>query len=639
MTTNYLKTLLVAIIAMGLNFSTSAQCLDWLTPSPTSGYTDINSNFGGAPCDDGTGCPFNELGFEAWASEAYTVDNFVMGGTYSFSLCNGPGAGSWVPEFTIISPNGTVDAFGAGDGDGCTITWTCSESGTYLLVINEAGDCGIGTNSDTDNGLIALTCVSSPETTCPAAVTECNAGELQTTGTIAVCPGGTFDVQSINDTIPNSPTIGEYTWQFNDGLGGTGGLAGGFTITGSTNMQTWDNDLSGILSSNGLPVLQGLWVVHGAVASDANDPINTVCSTTADSLIVNFSTLGITSLTDNGDLTATVVAEGGTMPYAYEWSDGQMVETAVGLVDATLYYITVSDDDGCEAVDSVIIGYELLCNTGAMTTTGAVTACDDESVDVQNDGMQEIPPVNNGAFGWFFDNTLGGTGGLNGPFTLLNIPDPSTTSYDRDLNGVLSANGFPVMEGSWTIQAVVYQDEDPSTQGLEVCFTSTESLIITFSETPTAAAADNGDGTATASGTGGTAPYSYEWSDGQTTETAIDLITGTYMVTVTEEFGCSAVASVDVTTVAVDEIASLENIDISPNPTNGNFQINLALNTAEVVSVEVLNVVGRKVQSIAASTITNEIYNIDLNNESEGVYMVRLNIGDKVLMRRVVLNK
>jgi len=349
--------------------------------------------------------------------------------------------------------------------------------------------------------------------------------------------------------------------------------------------------------------------------------------------------LEIVSITDNGDLTATVVADGGIMPYTYLWSDGQTTDVAVGLTDATLYYVTVTDAVDSMVVDSVLIGYELICNPGVMTTTGAVTACDDDVIDVQTDGTQELPTTDNGAFGWFFDNSLGGTGALEGPFTLLNIDDPSITSYDRDLNGVLSANNLPLMAGSWTLQGVVYQDADPNTPGIEICNTTTESLIITFSETPTASAVDNGDGTATVTGMGGTPPYSYEWSNGQTTETATDLDAGTYMVTVSGEFGCSVVASVDVILDDVDEIASLDNVEISPNPTSGNFQVNLALNTAEVVSIEVTDVVGRKVQSTAASTITNEVYNINLNNESEGVYIVRLNIGDKVLTRRVVLNK
>ncbi|MEZ4932091.1 MAG: hypothetical protein R2788_08240 [Saprospiraceae bacterium] len=145
------------------------------------------------PCDDGTGCPFNEISaFEVFASEVYSIDNFQEGGTYSFSICNGPGAGSWTPEFTIIAPSGAIDAFGLGDGDGCTITWTASESGTYLIVINEFEACGSGSNTQVANGFPALTC--SGGAFCDL---TCEAGTLTTNGTIVLCSADdTFDLNA-----------------------------------------------------------------------------------------------------------------------------------------------------------------------------------------------------------------------------------------------------------------------------------------------------------------------------------------------------------------------------------------------------------------------------------------------------------
>ncbi len=822
MTNNYLKTLLIALAVFGMNFTATAQCLDWVAPSPTTGWVDFNNSFGGAPCDDGTGCPFNELtAFEVWASEAYTVDNFVAGGSYAFSMCNGTGGTAWVAEFTIIAPSGAVDAFGAGDGDGCTISWTCSESGSYLIVINEAGECGGGPNQGTSNGFPALTCVTSPETTCPVPETGCYAGDLQTTGTVAVCPGGTFDLESINDTIPNDPTQGGYTWQFSDGLGGTGGLAGGFTIVNSSPMETWDNDLNGILSSNGLDVLQGMWVIHGAIDPDITDPNDDPCSITADSLIVDFSDLSIASLTDNADMSATVVAAGGTMPYGYMWSDGQTTETATGLMNGTIVYVTVSDANGCEAVDSLLMGsicdagtmttigmidvacpndtfdlaadspslplnagygwyfdnslggtgaldglfvltgidlppsstydndlngilsgnglppfagtwivkgavyedvndafnticsftgdslivnfadsfisatavdngdltatatgtggtepytymwddgqttetatglmdgqtisvtitdangceavatvtiVEFICETGELVTTGDLLLCDDQIEVLQNDGNHMAPAT--GGFGWVFDPSLGGTGALDQQFILFGIADPADDLIDRDLGGLLSANGLPFFAGTWVIKGAVYSDtNDPF---VTICMLTADSLTVTFSDSPTASATDNGDGTATASGTGGATPYTYVWSDGQTTETAVDLVTGTYTVTVTEANGCTGEASVDVMTIAVDNIASLEHVQVSPNPTSGFFRVDLALNTTEDVSLQVLDLVGRTVQSFAAAPVTDKVYEVNLENQAQGVYLIRLNIGDKVLMRRVVVSK
>ncbi len=52
------------------------------------------------------------------------------------------------------------------------------------------------------------------------------------------------------------------------------------------------------------------------------------------------------------------------------------------------------------------------------------------------------------------------------------------------------------------------------------------------------------DGTATANVSNGTAPYDYEWSNGQTTQTATDLTAGSYIVTVTDANGCTAQAAV-----------------------------------------------------------------------------------------------
>lgn len=132
-------------------------CLIWVNPSPTTGWVDFNEEFGGAPVAENGVCPFNEITlFEVWESEAYLLENVQAGTMYTFSHCNGPGAGSWIPTYAIIAPSGAIDASGAGDGDGCSISWMASESGDYLIVINEEGNCGIA--GQTDNGYPAITC-------------------------------------------------------------------------------------------------------------------------------------------------------------------------------------------------------------------------------------------------------------------------------------------------------------------------------------------------------------------------------------------------------------------------------------------------------------------------------------------------
>ncbi|MCB0561224.1 MAG: T9SS type A sorting domain-containing protein [Lewinellaceae bacterium] len=344
----------VALMLMGFTFSANAQCTDWVNPSATGGWTDFNSAFGGAPCDDGTGCPFNEItDFEVFAAEAYSVEGFQAGGTYAFSMCNGPGAGAWVPDFTIIAPSGAVDAFGAGDGDGCTITWTASEDGTYLIVINEADNCGGGSNLGTANGYPALSCTDGTAP-CGEPVAGCSVGALVTNGTTSVCGAeGTFDLAT--DETDTIPTGGGFAWTFDDVLGGTGGAAGGFSLTNSSNVETFDADLNGVLSFNSLPPLSGAWVIRGAVYEDNNNAVATICDVTADSLIVIFGdSPTIDEAVNNGDGSATVSASGGVPPYSYEWEDGQTTATATGLGDGD-YAFTITDAIGCTAEGTVTV--------------------------------------------------------------------------------------------------------------------------------------------------------------------------------------------------------------------------------------------------------------------------------------------
>ncbi len=644
-----------------------AQCTDWLNPSPTTGYTFFNDIFGGAPCDDGTGCPFYEVDLaEVWAAEAYAINFFRAGNTYSFSICNGPGAGSWVPDFTIIAPSGTVDAFGAGDGDGCTITWTASESGTYLIVVNEEGQCGGGMNTETDNGYLALTCTSG--SLCPG----CVAGVMTTTGAISLCPDGSYTVEAVMDEIPIGGGRG---WLFSDSQGGTGGLTGGFILPNQPTSITYDSDLNGILSGNNFPEMGGTWVIYSAVYTDPANSFATICDISDDSLVVTFDGPTINSVVDNADGTATINASGGAMPYTYLWSDGQTAQTAMALNDGEFYSLTVTDANGCTAGGHLLIGgigapcldwtsptdttgwtafgsapcddgtgcpieqftsfqvsssqayvvnefvaggsysfnicdgpnagtwipeftiiapsgavdafglgngdgctitwtasesgtylivinefgecgggnntmtvngYPALtclgdvpcggCNAGELVSTDTITVCPGQTFLVEANA--DTIPIGGGR-GWYFSAYQGGTGALQPEFILPNQPD--SIAYDSDLNGILSYNGFDEFGGTWVVYNAVYSD--PNNPFNSICDLSADSMVVIFlaDGVNITSVVDNMNGTATASASGGVMPYTYTWSNGETTQTATGLMAGeTYTVTVTDANGCSS---------------------------------------------------------------------------------------------------
>lgn len=216
-----------------------AQCSTWVNPSPTTGWPDFNIEFGGAPCDDGTGCPFNEISdFEVFADEAYAMAGIQLGGSYTFSACNGVGGTAWPLSFTIIAPSGAVDAFGLDEGSSCELTWTASEAGTYLIVVSEEGACGTSTNTDVDNGFPAITC---NDVACPAPQPGCTTwtspsptagySDFNTTfggapvADAGVCPVNeftTFEVFADEAYAMNNVVEGTgYTFSACNGVGGT----------------------------------------------------------------------------------------------------------------------------------------------------------------------------------------------------------------------------------------------------------------------------------------------------------------------------------------------------------------------------------------------------------------------------------
>jgi PKD repeat protein len=121
--------------------------------------------------------------------------------------------------------------------------------------------------------------------------------------------------------------------------------------------------------------------------------------------------------------------------------------------------------------------------------------------------------------------------GGQAPYTFLWNPS-GQTSEDRSS---LSA-------GSYTV--TVTDDNGCTNQN---SFTVTQPAVLTASMSKTDATCANNDGTATATPSGGTSPYSYLWAPGgQTAQTATGLASGTYTCTVTDDNGCVANNSITV---------------------------------------------------------------------------------------------
>lgn len=194
---------------------------------------------------------------------------------------------------------------------------------------------------------------------------------------------------------------------------------------------------------------------------------------------------------------ASVTVNGGTLPYTYSWSSGATTATAENLTAGT-YTVTVTDANGCMETATVMVGEP----TPVQVTTEQLSpTCEGTANGVANAAASGGTPP------YTYEWSNGETGA-----TVVNLAAGTYTVTATDANGCT---------GSASV--IITELENP------VCMVEVVNEITTFG---------GADGALECIATGGLPPYTYEWSDGQTGQTATNLTPGTYSVTVTDANGC-----------------------------------------------------------------------------------------------------
>ena len=148
------------------------------------------------------------------------------------------------------------------------------------------------------------------------------------------------------------------------------------------------------------------------------------------------------------------------------------------------------------------------------------------------------------------------------------------------------------------------------------------------------------DGKAVVNVAAGNPPYQYAWSNGSTGSSVSGLANGTYTVTVTDAFGCTATLSVHIGTTAVQEIAGLSVFSLQPNPTTGTatLRVELAENAGEL-RVQLLNLLGQTVWETNVSNTDRISEQLNLNDRPDGIYLVRLMADGQVATKKLVKSR
>ena len=132
--------------------------------------------------------------------------------------------------------------------------------------------------------------------------------------------------------------------------------------------------------------------------------------------------------------------------------------------------------------------------------------------------------------------------------------------------------------------------------------------------------------------TGGTEPYSYLWEDGNTDAFREMMDYGTYSVTITDGNDCEEILEflLDATT-NVENIEEVNALNLFPNPTSGDFFLEIDLTQSVNLSVEIFDLFGKRVLSRQNQQQTSETILLDLNHLPSGTYFVQLYVNQQFI--------
>jgi hypothetical protein len=144
---------------------------------------------------------------------------------------------------------------------------------------------------------------------------------------------------------------------------------------------------------------------------------------------------------------------------------------------------------------------------------------------------------------------------------------------------------------------------------------------------------------ALSSPTGGLAPFTYNWSNGRTTDSIGGLAAGTYTVTITDARGCTQTGVYTVqNTVGTFDVSSIFNkVTLAPNPTTGITTLSLELTRPTAARIQVLNIMGQLLyETRSQTTEQRQQYDLDMTERPAGVYLVRIVADNRSLTTKLV---
>lgn len=216
-------------------------------------------------------------------------------------------------------------------------------------------------------------------------------------------------------------------------------------------------------------------------------------------LNIRVEQLKIESALGARDGSAEVKIRSGTQDFRYKWDNGETANPAVRLSEGK-HTVTVTDKRGCTAIATVVIERKIEALTARIEETAPIPCFGGNAIlSVRVEGGKE--PYQ---YEWSNPKFVGPqvSGVVAGTYTLTVI----------DALGSRTVTSITVAQPA--ALSIIATQQAPALLG-------------------------KADGKAHATARGGTAPYTYVWGNGETTQTATALPAGEHGVTVTDAQGCT----------------------------------------------------------------------------------------------------
>jgi hypothetical protein len=428
-------------------------------------------------------------------------------------------------------------------------------------------------------------------------------------------------------------------------------------------------DIEGNPSNAIFNLAPGSYTIYAADVNGCQDEVQVTI--TGPSAIVLTPTISAPSCTGDGDATITLGASGGSGSYLYDFDNGGLsIVIAHGPFTAGSHTVVVQDSNGCTITEEIVIE-----DPAALTATAVVASV---SCNGENDGSFEI--VGAGGTGEYqyssngvdfsSDNSISDLApGLYSMYITdangcefssvesISIEEPvaltsSSTLTNVSCNGagdgsvVVDANGgtepyaysigggfgtnnsfVGLAPGAYTV-SVLDANDCQTTQQVNI----TQPAVITVNGLTADGIDETPGGSSNYTIVGGTAPYTFEWTLGNvvvSTSQVLNNITnqGTYTLTITDENGCTYTQDLLIT--GIGEIEASFGVSLNPNPTRGEFVMNISGLAGEKLSYSVVDTQGRViVKKELGNNSGNRTEFVNVTDIAAGIYYVNVLVGD-----------